>query len=610
MRSTAERRLASPPGGPVGGRRRELTVFVLIGFGIPWLLWLLRVRTGIDVVAPGGMIAVGLATFAALRLGGRTGTVARDTALVPIRPVRRLVRFCAIALGATLAFGFLAVAIGAWAGEYPTDLQNFSGLRAAYDMTGEPLQLILSALAVNIGLLVVVLPLALCEEWAWRGFLLPRLRQLGLWPALLASGLIWGVWHLPGYVGAGASPGFAPFLVTTVFFGVLLGWLRLASGLIWPGVLAHAANNTLVTAFVNVVFSADDERALSNPWTVGLSGWPGWLTMLPVILVGTRAIRRAAEGDPAFGGLPRRRPHPLRRILAASLGLVIVAALAGTAVEQSMARTDARRFPAPGRLVSVGTHQLHLRCLGSGSPAVVFESGWGDSSTTWDGLQRELTASGRRSCAYDRAGHAWSEPGPGVRDASAEAAELVTLLANAGERGPFVFVGHSWGGHVLRLLRAQRPGQVAGLVLLDIADERNTGLAAPATIQAHVWSFAAGAGLLRTGAWMVDPREPRLTRDNAPVVFGPATWAAAAAEMRAYDATVRAVRSLPRGPGSWGGLPLTVISAQDTREQPARLSTRGRHVVAATQDHYVHLAEPALVLREIHRVLEQAAFTK
>ncbi|GAA3164905.1 hypothetical protein GCM10020001_107310 [Nonomuraea salmonea] len=173
-----------------------------------------------------------------------------------------------------------------------------------------------------------------------------------------------------------------------------------------------------------------------------------------------------------------------------------------------------------------------------------------------------------------------------------------------------MFVGHSWGGHVLRLLRAQRPEQVAGLVLLDIADERNTGLATPATIQAHVWSFAAGAGLLRTGAWMVDPREPRLTRANAPVVFGPATWAAAAAEMRAYDATVRAVRGLPSGPGSWGGLPLTVISAQDGGERTARLSTRERHVVAATQDHYVHLAEPALVLREIHRVLGEAAFTK
>jgi hypothetical protein len=146
-------------------------------------------------------------------------------------------------------------------------------------------------------------------------------------------------------------------------------------------------------------------------------------------------------------------------------------------------------------------------------------------------------------------------------------------------------------------------------VLLDPADEDSTSdLATLATIQAKVWSAAAAVGLLRTGEWMVDPREPRLTRDNVPVVFGPATWAAAAAEMRAYDTSTRAVRELPRSAGSWGSLPVAVISARG--DQPAithhrriaALSTRGRHIVAATDDHYLHLAEPALALHHIRRI--------
>ncbi|MEV4176059.1 alpha/beta fold hydrolase [Nonomuraea sp. NPDC049709] len=631
MRSISDPQLVSTRDGLSGIRRRELAVFLLLAFAIPWLLWLLRTRTGIDVIAAGGMLAAGLATFVAVRWVSRPGDIPRDTALAPLRPVRRLVRYCVIALVAPLTLALLAVAIGAAAQVYPLDLENFSGLRSAYapgtvGEPGLPAGLILSALAANLGLFVVLLPLAFCEEWAWRGFLLPRLRPLGLWPALLSSGLIWGLWHLPGYIGTSAMPGLIPFLVTTMFFGVLLGWLRLASGLIWPGVIAHAANNTLIIGFVNVVFAADDPRASSNPWTVGLSGWPGWLIMLATVacLAATGAIRRAAGRDAAHGNLHvagandsspgpgrRRQPRRTRRILTAFLALVLVATLSGASVEHSLAPTDTRRFPAPGRLVDVGTHQLHLRCLGSGQPTVVFESGWGDSSTTWDGLQRQLAASGRRSCAYDRAGYAWSRPGPGVRDASAEAADLAALLRNAGERGPYVFVGHSWGGHVLRLLHAARPQHVAGLVLLDIVDEQSTtNPAALATAQANVWSFAAGVGLLRTGAWMVDPREPRLTRDNVPVVFGAATWAAAAAEMRWFDAGTRAVRGLPRVPGSWGPLPTTVISAggnQETIEHHSRianLSTRGRHIVAPTTDHYLHLADPALVLREIRQVLK------
>ncbi|RJL35603.1 CPBP family intramembrane glutamic endopeptidase [Bailinhaonella thermotolerans] len=319
MRALPDPHVVNAPERPGGLRRRELAVFLLLAFTIPWLLWLLRLRTGVDVVAAGGMLAAGVATFVAVRWAGRPDGIARDTALAPLRPVPRLVRYCGIALLAPLAFAFLAVAIGALAQVYPLDLENFSGLRRAYAPAtvgepGMPAGLILSVLAANLGLFVLLLPLAFGEEWAWRGFLLPRLRPIGLWPALLLSGLIWGLWHLPGYIGADARPGLIPFVVTTMLFGVLLGWLRLASGLIWPGVIAHAANNTLITGFANVVFAADDQRALSDPWTVGLSGWPGWLVMLAAIaaLTVTGGIRRAADRDAPSAGVHPTGVHPTR----------------------------------------------------------------------------------------------------------------------------------------------------------------------------------------------------------------------------------------------------------------------------------------------------------
>ncbi|MEV0999952.1 alpha/beta fold hydrolase [Nonomuraea sp. NPDC050202] len=600
---------------PSAFRPRELIVFLVLAFTLPWLLWLVRLVTGVDVIAAGGMLGAGVATFVVVRWIRRPGSLPRDTALAPLRPAGRLVRFCAIGLGVPLLLAFLAVAIGALAGVYPVDLAGFSGLRAVYapDTAGEqgvPAGTILSALAANLGLFALLLPLAFCEEWAWRGFLLPRLRPLGLWPALLLSGLIWGLWHLPGHVGTSTTSRLVPFLVTAVLFGVLLGWLRLASGLIWPGVVAHAANNTLITGFVNVLFAADDPQALGNPWTVGISGWPGWLVMLTVIatLAVSGSFRRVAAREPV-PVRTRRRAGRLRRTGAGALGLVVAACLTGAAVEQSLSPGDLQRHPVPGRLVDLGTHQLHLRCLGAGGPTVVFASGWGDSSTTWADLQDALAATGRRSCAYDRAGYAWSSPGPGDPGLTAQTDDLAALLARASEPGPFVLVGHSWGGHVARLFHARWPGRVAGMVLLDVADEHSTDdLATLAGIQARVWSAAAAVGLLRTGAWMVDPRESRLTRGHVPVVFGPSTWAAAAAEMRAYDTSTRLVRALPRTAGSWGSLPLAVISARGDQpaiahhRQIAALSTRGRHAVAPTDDHYLHLAEPALVLRHIRQI--------
>ncbi|MDH2430555.1 CPBP family intramembrane metalloprotease [Sphaerisporangium sp. TRM90804] len=293
-------------------RRREIAVFVILAFGIPWLLWVLRRLTGVDAIAPGGMLAAGLATFVAVRWVRRSRDIRRETAMAPLRPARPLLRYCLIGLLLPLAFGFASIGIGALAGVYPLDLTGFGALRSTFapgtvDEQGMPIGLILSALAINVGLLLILLPLAFCEEWAWRGYLLPVLRPFGLWPALLLSGLIWGLWHLPGFIGSQAAPRTIPFMITAVFFGVLLGWLRLASGLIWPGVIAHAVNNTLITGFVNAVFGSGDLIARSNPWTIGLSGWPGWLVMLAVIAV---LVARGALPGRKTGGTAN--PEPLR----------------------------------------------------------------------------------------------------------------------------------------------------------------------------------------------------------------------------------------------------------------------------------------------------------
>ncbi len=120
----------------------------------------------------------------------------------------------------------------------------------------------------------------------------------------------------------------------------------------------------------------------------------------------------------------------------------------------------------PGRLIAVGDHRLHLHCIGQGGPTVVFESGIGGFSLEWRALQEQL-AERQRVCAYDRAGYGWSDFVDAPADAATSAEELHTLLTRAGEAGPYLFIGHSYGGFILRWFARRHASEVAGLVLLD-----------------------------------------------------------------------------------------------------------------------------------------------
>jgi pimeloyl-ACP methyl ester carboxylesterase len=124
----------------------------------------------------------------------------------------------------------------------------------------------------------------------------------------------------------------------------------------------------------------------------------------------------------------------------------------------------------PGRLVDIGGRHLHLHCSGQGQPTVVVETGLGDFSFDWVFVQRGLSKI-TRTCTYDRAGYAWSDPGPEARTFAQLNAEIRRALSRAGERAPFVLVGHSFGGGVVRAWTLQYPNEVAGLVLVDAVSE-------------------------------------------------------------------------------------------------------------------------------------------
>ena len=109
---------------------------------------------------------------------------------------------------------------------------------------------------------------------------------------------------------------------------------------------------------------------------------------------------------------------------------------------------------------------MNLYCTGNGSPTVVFESGWEDWAPAWATVQPRI-AQWTRACSYDRAGAGFSDPGPMPRTSVRIADELHTALHNAGVAGPYVLVGHAFGGDCVRTFAERYLPEVAGLVLVE-----------------------------------------------------------------------------------------------------------------------------------------------
>jgi pimeloyl-ACP methyl ester carboxylesterase len=175
-----------------------------------------------------------------------------------------------------------------------------------------------------------------------------------------------------------------------------------------------------------------------------------------------------------ISGVSAGRPRLLvRRIVAAVKVLALLAAVAllgCAAYEEVGAWRDARMLTQVGRSVDIGGRALNIHCVGDGTPTVMFDSGRTSPGYVWMPTQRGV-ATFARACWYDRAGLGWSDPGPDPSWGDAAARDLHRLVDRAGLSPPFVLVGASFGGYVIRLYHHMYRGEVAGMVFVDAAHE-------------------------------------------------------------------------------------------------------------------------------------------
>ena len=298
---------------------------------------------------------------------------------------------------------------------------------------------------------------------------------------------------------------------------------------------------------------------------------------------------------------------------------------------------DRQQYPPPGQMVDIGGHRLHLYCLGTGSPTVVLEAAAPGWSLYWSTVQPQIART-TRVCAYDRAGLGWSERGPLPRTGQRMAKELHRLLERAGISGPYILVGHSLGGLVVRLYQHDYPKEVVGLVLVDAGHELEMR-------QAEFRPFVnAGNSLLPVIRAMTILGISRLmaTYDQLPQLLSGqeekvpaeirpmlrAGWLRTGYYSTLTDESNGLIETLEqvRHSGSLGDLPLVVVTANgpiwwpdmpgqvnpakfrkmwlDLQQDLTKRSTNSRQVFAEQSGHFIPFDQPDLVTNAVRRLID------
>jgi pimeloyl-ACP methyl ester carboxylesterase len=245
-----------------------------------------------------------------------------------------------------------------------------------------------------------------------------------------------------------------------------------------------------------------------------------------------------------------------------------------------------------GRLVGIGGgRRLFVDCVGSGSPTVVLEAGFGGDTYNWRTVQPQLGRT-TRTCSYDRAGLGNSVAVPGVHDASAEIDDLRRLLDAAGIDPPYVLVGHSYGGLLARLFAAAHPKETAGVVLVDAMGRDQTRR------ELAIWPMSQEPALRH--------RVARPVRDGVDLAAGEAL----AARVRSLGDTPLVVVTAGTHADEWGHAPARLARALDRQwaamqDELAALSSDHVHVVARRSDHFVQGVDgqPRVVVGAVQAVV-------
>lgn len=345
------------------------------------------------------------------------------------------------------------------------------------------------------------------------------------------------------------------------------------------------------------------------------------------------AVAQASQSLPNRRGVRWWAGRIFLSVLALLLVLVVITLSLGAKAKADLIA----HYPPPGQMVDVGGYRLHIDCQGTGTPTVVMEAGLTEPSLMWALVQPQVSTT-TRVCVYDRAGLGWSDTSPKPRTAEVMVEELHTLLQNANVAGPYVLVGHSTGGMLVRLYAHSHPTEVVGMVLVDAQHEDQFARLSPAIQQGIQAMFAqsnqmlplyravvaTGIGALvpAVGTLADTPQLPSPAREaiSALALTDPEFIEARAAEQDAIFESMEQVRAAHIT--SLGNIPLIVLyrgiddsptpglTPEENQQrwsglqtELAALSPQGKLILAERSGHHIQLDQPDLVVSAIEQVL-------
>lgn len=312
----------------------------------------------------------------------------------------------------------------------------------------------------------------------------------------------------------------------------------------------------------------------------------------------------------------------LKRLLIL-IGVTFIVAIVGGRIYQVRSEAaDMARFPAPGKMVDVDGHLMHIHCQGKGSPTVIIEQGLQGVSTAWDDITKEIS-SFTAVCAYDRAGLGYSEPIEHATRASEVAELLKKLLSGTGLDDEIILVGWSAGGVYIREYHRLYPDATRAMLLVDSAHEQQQDRLPQSSggnpnAMLRIASFLAPIGLIRLSGIVKQQIEsspaPNHLKSRLIALYEQShVFRTMLNESESFTLDTQSEQP----PASLGNLPLIVLTrgqqAEAPEEQKARdamqeelvaLSTNGRRVIAAESGHAIQYGQPELLIDAVRELVD------
>jgi pimeloyl-ACP methyl ester carboxylesterase len=263
-----------------------------------------------------------------------------------------------------------------------------------------------------------------------------------------------------------------------------------------------------------------------------------------------------------------------------------------------------------GERYDIGGYQLHIYCLGKGSPTVIIDTGLGDDSWDWKNVVAQSSQK-TKTCVYDRPGYGWSDVGPRPRHSKRIAYELDLLLKAADLPPPYVLVGHSFGGFNMRVFAQEHPNSTAGLVLIDSSHEKQydaLGIKLPPPDKGERSIFVT----IPLDKMDPDDTKNYTLRDRA---FRSASFEIAALSQSSEQVrNSGAIPAIPlivvsRGKNEWYGSPNAEKKEKTwvyLQQDLARLSPISKHLFANHSGHDIPVEQPDIIVDAIAEALNLA----